>query len=188
MVVLKPLYGIAEAGIHWWVTYSKHHRKKLSMDPSTYDPCLLISTDKNKFRIVAMQTDDTLGLSDDQSTTLEDEKLKGAKFTAKPKETLSDTSSLQFNGCAISIKENGTLNLRQKGQEAKIESINIEASNYQQSYVQRARGAYIASICQPEATFNLSAAAQHQEPTQDDVRTLNKRLEWQIKNPERGLK
>jgi hypothetical protein len=54
MVVLKPLYGIAEAGMHWWVTYSKHHRERLSMDPSTYDPCLLVSTDKNRFGIVAM--------------------------------------------------------------------------------------------------------------------------------------
>ncbi len=44
MVVLKPLYGVPEAGMHWWATYSKHHKEKLSMEPSTYDPCLLIST------------------------------------------------------------------------------------------------------------------------------------------------
>ena len=25
MVVLKPPYGIAEAGTHWWATYSRHH-------------------------------------------------------------------------------------------------------------------------------------------------------------------
>ena len=47
-----------------------------------------------------------------------------------------------------------------------------------QSYIeQRARGAYIASICQPEATFDLSAAAQHQEPEKSDIAALNKRLE-----------
>ncbi len=33
---------------------------------------------------------------------------------------------------------------------------------------QRARGAYITSICQPEATFDLFVAAQHQEPTKED--------------------
>jgi hypothetical protein len=58
-----------------------------------------------------------------------------------------------------------------------------------QSYIeQRARGAYIASICQPEATFDLSVAAQHQEPEKSDIAALNKRLEWQIKNMSRGLK
>jgi hypothetical protein len=43
MVVLKLLYGVPEAGMYWWATYSKHHKEKLSMEPSTYDPCLLIS-------------------------------------------------------------------------------------------------------------------------------------------------
>jgi hypothetical protein len=52
---------------------------------------------------------------------------------------------------------------------------------------QRARGAYIASICQPEASFDLSVAAQHQEPTKDDVLALNKRLFWQMNHLDRGL-
>ncbi|KAI0994535.1 hypothetical protein K3495_g13645 [Podosphaera aphanis] len=43
MVVRKPLYGIPEAGTHWWATYHKHHRENLGMEPSTYDPCLLIT-------------------------------------------------------------------------------------------------------------------------------------------------
>jgi hypothetical protein len=57
-----------------------------------------------------------------------------------------------------------------------------------QQYVeQRARGAYIASICQPEAMFDLSAAAQHKDPGGDDIARLNKRLEWQMTNLDRGL-
>jgi hypothetical protein len=54
MVVLKPLYGVAEAGTHWWATYSKHHREKLLMATSIYDPCLLITTTKEQFSIVGM--------------------------------------------------------------------------------------------------------------------------------------
>ena len=49
--------------------------------------------------------------------------------------------------------------------------------DFKQRYVeQRARGTYIASICQPEAVFDLSVAAQHQDLTKDDVTALNKRL------------
>jgi hypothetical protein len=41
--VMKPLYGIAEAGLHWFATYIRHHQEKLAMASSAYDPCLLIT-------------------------------------------------------------------------------------------------------------------------------------------------
>jgi hypothetical protein len=189
MVVLKPLYGVPEAGMHWWATYSKHHKEKLLMESSTYDPCLLISTNKERFGIVAMQTDDTLGLSNKEFAVLEDKELNKANFTAKPKETLSTANPLQFNGCILSLANNGTLALTQKGQGTKIELIDIKSADRKQLYVQqRARGAYIASICQPEAAFDLSVAAQHQEPTSEEYTALNKRLNWQAENLDRGLK
>ena len=52
---------------------------------------------------------------------------------------------------------------------------------------QRARGAYISSICQPEAAFDYSTAAQHIEPGPKEAKTLNTRIKWQIDNKERGL-
>jgi len=63
MVVIKPLYGIAEAGTHWWATYSRYHKEKLGMVTLTYDPCLLV-TDNGPLGIVGMQTDDTVILGD----------------------------------------------------------------------------------------------------------------------------
>jgi hypothetical protein len=56
-----------------------------------------------------------------------------------------------------------------------------------QYIAQRARGAYTATVCQPEAVYNLSAAAQVTEPTNEDVNKLNKRLTWQKENLSRGL-
>jgi hypothetical protein len=52
---------------------------------------------------------------------------------------------------------------------------------------QWARGAYITTICQPEASFDLSIATQHQDPKPDDVIALNRRIRWQIKNIDRGI-
>jgi hypothetical protein len=70
-----------------------------------------------------------------------------------------------------------------------MQLIDTKGDNAKQQYLeQRARGAYIASICQPEASYDLSVAAQHQNPTEDNIRTLNKRLEWQIKNINRGIR
>jgi len=77
MEVKKPLYGIPEAGNHWWATYHKHHIERLGMEASTYDPCLLITKTENKdtdmFGIIGIQTDDTLGLSTEKFVNLEEE-------------------------------------------------------------------------------------------------------------------
>jgi hypothetical protein len=188
MVVLKPLYGVPEAGTHWFATYHKHHIEKLAMTTSTYDPCLLVTKTGKPFGLVGMQTDDTLILAEQKFAAQEEAELI---FAAKPKEQLTTTTPLMFNGCILSLNSDGTMDLRQKGQGKKIELINpkSEEEERRQSYVQqRARGAYIATICQPEASFDLSVAAQHQSPSDADITALNKRLEWQQKSLDRGLK
>ena len=69
--------------------------------------------------------------------------------------------------------------ITQKEQGKKITLVDTrgKGDSPRESYVQqRARGAYIASICQPEAAFDLSTAAQHQAPEEKDFTALNKRL------------
>ena len=46
----------------------------------------------------------------------------------------------------------------------------------EQYLAQRARVAYIASMCQPEASFDLSLAAQTVKFLPDDIALLNERL------------
>ena len=67
--VVKPLYGILEAGNHWFKTYHDHHTKNLLIKTSTYDLCLLYSCEP--FGVVALQTDDTLFLVDIEFTRQE---------------------------------------------------------------------------------------------------------------------
>ncbi|KAM4067659.1 cwf18 domain containing protein [Hirsutella rhossiliensis] len=186
--IVKPLYGIAEAGAHWFNTYHDHHCRKLNMETSSFDPCLLITAnniaDKDLFGIAALQTDDTFIVGTDAFLKIEEKELC---FKAKPKEILQEGSICDFNGSRLTI-QNGCVIVRQKGQAQNLEEINLQASSRHQDYAaQRARGAYIASICQPEATYDCSVAAQAQEPVNTDFKALNKRIEWQINNPDRGL-
>ncbi len=58
----------------------------------------------------------------------------------------------------------------------------------EQYVTQRARKAYVASICQSKASFDLFLAAQSIEVSSEDITTLNKRLQWQIDNHSRDLK
>jgi hypothetical protein len=161
MIVRKPLYKIPEAGTHWWATYHKHYREKLAIATSTYNPCLLITTTKKAFGIVGIQTNNTLILGSEEFDTIKDNELTKAKFSAKPKELLFPETLLIFNGCILTQKKGDVaLKLRQKEQGKKLKTVNFKAKDYQHKYrEQRARGAYIATICQPKAAFDLSVAA-----------------------------
>ena len=105
MVVFKPLYRIIETGTHWWATYSKHHKEKLLITTSIFNPYFLIITTGTPFGIVGMQTDDTIILGDDQFSALKEDELIKANLMAKPKEKLNSTTPLFFNGCILSLNK-----------------------------------------------------------------------------------
>jgi hypothetical protein len=128
MIVRKPLYGIPEAGTHWWATYYKHHKEKLSMTTSSYDPCLLITTKKGIFGVVGMQTDDTLILGSEEFANLEDKELKKAHFSAKPRDELSCITNLIFNGCVLTQDSDNNTILRQKDQGKKLRLVKARCS------------------------------------------------------------
>jgi hypothetical protein len=125
---------------------------------STYDPCLLLTSD-GPFSITGMQTDDTLMICSPEFSAKEKEKIQKAAFRAKPKARLAKSSPMEFNGARLTL-ESDQFYLRQKGQSKKLKLVDAQTENRDQQYLeQRARGAYLASICQPEAAFDLSMAA-----------------------------
>jgi hypothetical protein len=284
-IFIRPLYGVPEAGNHWFNTYHQHHVKELQMDQSTYDPCLLYIS-INGFGIIGLQTDDTLFLANPEFATAKETKLK---FLAKEREQLSTQHSIKFNRGQISLRDNGLVKLTQERQcynlrlvttiadiaafiqgltpflnsrhneinrppekdvfadieNAKLHKAkflarehktlgsqhsikflrgqislidnrveftqerqcqnlklvttkNISLTNSRgetrqrvvpkdQYIAQRARGAYIATVCQPEAAFDLSFAAQVTNPEEENIKLLNKRIQGQIDNSTRGL-
>lgn len=197
--VLKPLYGIAESGVHWFATYEDHLRTKMEMEPS-FDPCIMISVapasdsvPDRYFGIVGLQTDDTILLGTQSFMEKEEIELVKADFKAKPRLQLSaqkGNDSSDFNGSRIHFLGENMIAMTSKGQAAKIELIlsNKSETAIKDEYVrQRARGAYLATLCQPEAAFDLSIAAQTQFPSVNDVKKLNQRLQWQLNNHDRGL-
>lgn len=198
--VVKPLYGVSDAGNHWFATYQRHLIDKLGMEQSTYDPCLLYKSDP--LGIVGLQTDDALLLAENSFADAEDNALKHAKLMSNDRDYLKVDKPIKFNGVLIELAPNGDLTLKQETQIANIALVkNSEAfttssrgiirsklSPREQYVAQRARGAYVASTCQPEASFDLSYAAQSVEPTSSDISALNKRLQWQLDNRDRGLR
>jgi maltodextrin utilization protein YvdJ len=139
-----------------------------------------------------MQTDDTLILADQSFAVVEKEAIHSAKIMTKTREQLTFENSLKFNDTRIErIDPNEAIYFRQ---ETHIQDIQLIQSidtiitsargkmrtkliTREQYVTQRARDAYLTSICQSEASFDLSYAAQSTKMSSDDVNALNKRLQ-----------
>ena len=59
------------------------------MTTSTFNPCFLITTTGTLFRIISIQTDNTIILRDNQFSALKEDKLVKANLMAKLKEKLN---------------------------------------------------------------------------------------------------
>ena len=64
---------------------------------STYDLCLLVTNIDKSFRIVRIQTNNTLFLGDKTFVEIEEKELKEAKLIAKPVKMLLNEKPLMFN-------------------------------------------------------------------------------------------
>jgi hypothetical protein len=140
-----------------------------------------------------MQTDDTLILVDQSFAVVEKEAIYSIKIMIKTREQLILNNSLKFNDTRIErIESNDTIYFRQETHIQDIQLINLTESTIitsardtiramlisrDQYIAQRTRETYLTSICQSEASFDLSHAAQSTEMSSDDINALNKRLQ-----------
>ncbi|KHJ35434.1 hypothetical protein EV44_g3664 [Erysiphe necator] len=104
----KTLYGIPKAGNYWLYTYHKQHTEILSSIPSTFDPCLLYSSDfdADEFGVYGSLADDRLFLAYQNFADKEKTEIKKAKMNAKDRETLTKGNPLKFNGGLIYLHSN----------------------------------------------------------------------------------
>jgi hypothetical protein len=155
---------------------------------------IIIIIDHIDMKIMNMQIDDTLILTDQSFAVVEKEAIHSAKIMTKTREQLTSENSLKFNDTRIErIDSDEAIYFRQKTHIQDIQLIQstdiiitsardkmrIKLITKEQYVTQRARDVYLTSICQFEASFDLSHAAQFTDSTfcSDDVTTLNKRLQ-----------
>jgi hypothetical protein len=150
--------------------------------------------------IVDMQTNNILILIDSNFAITKKKAIIDAKIMIKSRNNLESNFSLKFNDTIIERQEND-IYLKQISQSDHLQLIkNVDitiisskskirsALTSKKQYVaQRARDAYVVSICQFETLFDLSLAAQLIEISSKNITTLNKRLQWQIDNHFRDI-
>lgn len=159
---------------------------------SIYDFCLIyIDGNDKSFEIVGLQIDNTLILTNDIFATIKEKKQKEAKLLVKDREKLILNTPIKFNGGYIRLSDDNSLFLGQERQYQCLglvrvkESVDLMSSRSkirkvvtlkEQYIAQKARGAYIATVSQPEAAFDLSFVAQVINPKKEDAKALNKYL------------
>lgn len=110
--VIKPLYDIAECGIHWYLTYLEHHVGGLRMRRERADPCVLHDRDDEGLTgFVLMQVDESFGAG--TNAFLDNEDKTGEHSHPKPRNILADTLTT-FNGTRVQRRDDGSIYTNQK--------------------------------------------------------------------------
>ena len=159
------------------------------MKESTYD--LYFHYSSGPFGIVRIQTDNTWILANNDFASKEDKAIKTAKIMTKDWEHLTSSQPLKFNRTQIKFDSERIVLIKKSyiGGILSVTNHDVDSTSSrgitrkkpspkEQYLAQSAKGAYIASICQPEASFNLFRAAQTVKFLLDDIALLNKRLQW----------
>ncbi|EKD13317.1 polyprotein [Drepanopeziza brunnea f. sp. 'multigermtubi' MB_m1] len=144
------LYGILEAKTHY-------------MRQSSFDSCFFISINKDQLRIAALQTDDVLMVINRVIKAKEEKELVKSKLKSKEIKIFTHAEPMIFNKCKLSLNKNefGVL-IGQKKQSERLAIIKLDSAIRAKEYLeQRAREAYLITICYLKASYALSIAAQY---------------------------
>ena len=162
LLLVRPVYGLPEAGVHWHQTYVRHH-EDMGFKGTALDPCLLFAIQNGIPSIICLQVDDSLGIMDAKTAQMEEDAAK--RFPHKAPEILTKENSISFNGARISesIGEEGRRILKLDQQEklldlGKFTKGNIDAAGLISG---KALGLYVSTVCRPDliADFQLASAS-----------------------------
>lgn len=181
--VVRPLYGIPESGLHWYLTYLDHHVGRLGMKQSRADPCFLMKhrEDGTIDGVVVLQVDDSLIVGSKQFMKMEEE--AASEFQTKPRTYITDNIT-GFNGIQLRRTANGTITMNAQ---PKITRLKIPQSE-KEFASERAAVQYIGGTCRPDVCANTQLIAPGSEPTtKAEHRTLAKTIKYLAKTAEQGL-
>jgi hypothetical protein len=107
--VVRPLYGLPEAPLHWYSTYSRYHRETLGMDIAAHDPCFYACfQEADCVGVVLLQVDDATVFGTNSFHKKEEKAAQ--KFKDKGATAISEIEQQQ-NGSKTAFYDNGSKDL-----------------------------------------------------------------------------
>ena len=180
--VMKPLYGIPESGLHWYLTYLEHHLVELNMDRVKTDPCVLVRRNgQNLEGMVALQVDDSLAMG--TASFMSDEEIASSKFICKPRSLLTN-KPLTFNGLTLTRSTNGKIYATQKEKILRLK----HPTNQSEFTSNRALAQYIGVCVRPDLCAAIQLLAPGKEPTTPtEMKQLTKTINRLHETSDTGL-
>ena len=166
---VKPLYGVPEAGLHWFITYRDHHENNLDMESCTVDKCILyrMKNTESVPDVVILQVDDTFGSGSEEF--LREEESNSRAFLSKPRKVLSPGDGSTFNGAYIMRDSRSSFTLTQREKMEKLQ----EPETSDEAVSTRAQIQYIAASTRPDlASPSHLLASEVNNPTRTTYRRL----------------
>lgn len=184
LLVTKPLYGIPESDLHWFITYHDHHTKELVMNSTRGDSCLLYKRDESGLSgITALQVDDSYGHGTDEFFDTEENGSR--RFKCKPRQKLETGISVMFNGCHITAYGSAGYGITQSDKRSKLKP----PTTREEFVSNRALAQYIGCCTRPDicAAVQLLASATD-DPSEKNYTSLQKIIKHCNNTTKSGLR
>ena len=184
LLVKKPLYGIPESGLHWFLTYHTHHVERLGMMATKGDVCVLYKRGETTPKgLVALQVDDSYGHGEEKF--LQEEETHSKRFQCKPRTLLTPGKPAPFNGTTIRIQNDGSHHLEQSG---KLRGLCLPETQKDLVSV-RAQAQYIGCCTRPDLCAPVQLLAPDvTQPTRATFSAMKKIVQWCHDTSDIGLR
>ncbi len=157
--VVRSLYGMPEAPMHWFKTYGDHHREKLAMDPIPFDPCLWYrSKNQTPDGVLSLQVDDTLFGGSPEFLCDEEE---ASKMFPNSGRTMIGIQRVRFNGLKIRTTTDGIFAEQYYYVKGLREKIGNKSMTFEDFRSLRQKLAYVAYSSMPDILVFCSKMAQY---------------------------
>ena len=174
LLAIKPIYGVPESGLHWFVTYQGHHCTRLGMKETRIDPCLLyLRKGSTVHAVTALQVDDNLGHGD--AEFLADEEKYSELFESKPRLIFQSGTSTTFNGATITMLDDESYAMHQNGKLLAM----TEATIQDELILIRAKLQYIGSCTRPDLCAPVQMmATEVLRPSKETYKRMRAIVRW----------
>lgn len=156
----------------------------LNMTPTKYDPCLLSAKDNEGklLGVTAIQVDDVFGYGTPDFLMQEEKAL--SQFRSKPRRVLNPGEKAAFNGTTITFNKDKSFSLIQT---EKLEEV-TKANTAKEFHSIRAKLQYVGVMTRPDICSQIQLLSNgNSDPTDEDIKRLNKTVKWCKKTSDIGL-
>lgn len=154
--VVKPHYGITEAGTCWWETFVNYHFDNLKMKQSIMDPCLLYKQSNGALEgLGTTLVDDTLGAGAKAFMKLEAD--ESHKFTVKDRK---EGNALKLNGSTIKKDKENAWHIAQESYAEKLNPLSKNERSYENFRSLHGKLNWMANCTRPDVAFESAVLSQ----------------------------